>query len=299
MLNALTIDVEDYYQVTAFEQAIPRSSWGDYESRVVRNTERLLELFELHDATATFYILGWVAERFPGLVRRIHEAGHELGSHSYWHRLIYQLEPREVREDLIKSCDAIQDVSGVKVKTFRAPSFSITKRSLWAFEVLAELGFEIDSSVYPTAHDRYGIRDANRNIHRVETVQGELWEFPMTSIGRGPLTVPISGGGYFRLYPIKATLKGLHSVNLRGKPFVFYLHPWEIDPLQPRLPHGSSISRWRHYVNLASTEAKLTRLLQSFDFASVSRVVSQHNRDESNGHRLTLDVAESETVKDL
>ena len=274
MLNALTVDVEDYFQVTAFERHIDRRDWDGFPSRVVANTRKLLRLLELNDAPATFFVLGWVAHRFPHLVREIHRAGHEIGSHSYWHRLIYELTPDEFRADLRQSKAVIEDIIGEPVTAFRAPSFSITQKSLWALDVLASEGFMCDSSIYPVYHDRYGIPNAERRPHQIDTPSGPLREFPPSVVRIGRMNLPVSGGGYFRLYPLAWTVRSLKRVNRHQQPFMFYIHPWELDPEQPRLGLGSRLSRTRHYVNLASTEQKLERLLHRFRFGRMSDVLS-------------------------
>lgn len=280
VLNALTIDVEDYFHVTAFEKQIDRTSWDRYDSRVVPNTRRLLEMFEEHDVKATFFILGWVADRFPELVHEIHEAGHEIGSHSYWHRLVYEVSPEEFRDDLRRSRDVLEDLTGQAITVFRAPSFSVTRRSLWALEILAEEGFRIDSSIYPIIHDRYGIPDAEQHIHAVDTAAGRLWEFPGSVARFGRFNLPVSGGGYFRLYPLRWTHFCLQRINQsESRPFMFYIHPWEHDHDQPRLNAGSRVSRFRHYVNLSSMESKLDWLLRRFRFGRLSEVVGQHQID--------------------
>ncbi len=274
--NALTIDVEDYFQVSAFERQIDRERWPTFESRVVKNTERILELLDQHQTRATFFVLGWTAERFPELVRAIHDAGHELGSHSYWHRLVYNLTPQSFRDDLQASCEAIQNVTGQAVTCYRAPSFSITKRSLWALEILVEAGITVDSSIFPIVHDRYGIPDAPQRIHRRSTPAGQLWEFPPTVVRGGGWNLPVSGGGYFRLYPWPLSRYCLARVNAKQQPFMFYFHPWEIDPQQPRLAAGSRLTRFRHYVNLASTYEKLRQLLTTFQFGRMGDVVQRY-----------------------
>jgi polysaccharide deacetylase family protein (PEP-CTERM system associated) len=272
--NAFTVDVEDYYHVSAFESCVDRSQWDGYESRVAANTERLLDLLGSRGVYGTFFVLGWVAERFPQLVRRIHAYGHEIGSHGYWHRLIYQLTPEQFREDLLRGRKAVEDAIDAPVVAYRAPSFSITRKSLWALDVLAEEGFRFDSSIFPIHHDRYGIPGAPPAIHRIDRPAGAIWEFPVSVARLGPLNVPVSGGGYFRLYPLSWTMRLLSSINEKqGRPFVFYVHPWELDPAQPRLPVRSRLSRWRHYVNLASTETKLDLLLKRFSFGRLSEVI--------------------------
>lgn len=276
MRNAFTVDVEDYYHVSAFEKHVERHRWDDYESRVVENTHRLLDILKRHGVKATFFVLGWVAEREPGLVRDIHQAGHEIGCHGYWHRLVYQSTPEEFREDLVRARDAISRVTATPVVAYRAPSFSITAKSLWALEILAEEGFRYDSSIFPVYHDRYGIPDAPRGIHCHETPAGAVWEFPISVTRVGGVNLPVSGGGYFRLYPVWGTRRLLARVNRRhGRPFVFYIHPWELDAGQPRLGVGSPLARARHYVNLARTEHKLNVLLESFEFGPMCQVVDR------------------------
>jgi len=269
-LNAMTVDVEDYFHVSGFADRVPVRDWDSLPSRVAENTRRVLRVLDRHQTRATFFVLGWVAERHPGLVREIHRAGHEVGCHSYWHRLVYDLTPDELRADLIRARDVLQDITGDAVTLHRAPSFSITRRSLWAFEVLAELGFTSDSSVYPVYHDRYGIPDADPRPHTIHTTAGDIVEFPAAVVNVCGMRCGVSGGGYFRLYPWFFTRLCLEGVNRdSGRPFVFYIHPWELDPDQPRLA-GSLLSRFRHYQNLSTTEHKLDRLLPRFRFGSMS-----------------------------
>jgi polysaccharide deacetylase family protein (PEP-CTERM system associated) len=272
--NAFTVDVEDYFHVSAFERAICRSSWGSFETRVVANTQRLLDLLARHNILGTFFILGWVAERFPSLVRQIVAEGHEVGSHSYWHRLVYETTPTEFREDLRRSIGVIEDAASVRVNRYRAPSFSITRRSLWALEILVEEGIEVDSSIFPVQHDRYGIPGARPTIHVLQTSSGPLIEFPPSVACFGRFALPVGGGGYFRLYTYPMTRLLLDRINrAERRPFMFYVHPWEIDPDQPRLRAGSPISRFRHFVNLTATEQKLNRLLDDFPFGPMQTVL--------------------------
>jgi polysaccharide deacetylase family protein (PEP-CTERM system associated) len=267
--NAMTIDVEDYFHVSGFADQVSRSDWDAMPSRVVANTHRLLALLERHQTIGTFFVLGWVADRFPQLVRDIHRGGHEVGCHSYWHRLVYDLSPDEFRQDLVKARDVLQNLIGEPVTNYRAPSFSITRRSLWALEVLAEEGFTSDSSIYPVYHDRYGMPEADSVPHRVISAAGTIDEFPGGVISFGKLQLAVSGGGYFRLYPRRFTEFCLARINARtGSPFMFYIHPWEVDPDQPRLA-GSLMSRFRHYQNLRTTEHKLNWLLPRFRFDSM------------------------------
>lgn len=274
VLNAFTIDVEDYFQVSAFERHIRREQWDDYQCRVVANTQRILRLLDRYQVRGTFFILGWVAQRFPQLVRQIDQAGHEIGSHSYWHQLIYELTPDQFRADLQRSRDVLQQILGQEVTAYRAPSFSITERSLWALEILVQEGFTADSSIFPVYHDRYGIPAAEHRIHDLHVASGTLREFPPSVVTWGRMNFPVSGGGYFRLYPWQLTRRGLQAINDRGRPFTFYLHPWEVDPEQPRLAAGTRWGRLRHYVNLEGTERKLQRLLQTFRFGPQRDVLS-------------------------
>jgi succinoglycan biosynthesis protein ExoA len=274
LLNALTIDVEDYYHVSAFETCVKRSDWEHFESRVAGSTQRILDILDAVSVRATFFVLGWVAERHPELVRAIHAAGHEVGCHGYWHHLIYEQTPADFREDLCRARDAIQDVVGERVSAYRAPSFSITPRSLWALDILIEEGFTIDSSIYPTYHDRYGMAGTPLEPHRVERPAGEIWEFPLAVYRCLGYPLPIGGGGYFRLYPYAFTRHGLRAINAQGRPFVTYLHPWELDPEQPRLAPGR-LKAARHYVNLQRTEARLGRLLRDFPLGTLSEALAQ------------------------
>ncbi len=274
ILNAFTVDVEDYYQVTAFEKHIPRERWGEYPSRVERNTQRMLDLLDRHQVRATFFILGWIAERFPQMVREIRTRGHEIACHGYWHQLIYNQTPEEFHADLRKSIRAIEDAANVRPTAYRAASFSITNITRWAHAILIEEGFTIDSSVFPIYHDRYGIPNAPRHPYRVSTSAGSLVEFPPAVLRMCRVNIPISGGGYFRLYPLRWTSFCLRWFNRSTrKPFMFYVHPWEIDPDQPRIHAASRRSKFRHYVNLASTDRKLDALLTRFRFGTLSDAV--------------------------
>jgi polysaccharide deacetylase family protein (PEP-CTERM system associated) len=233
----------------------------------------LLALFDGCDVRGTFFVLGWVAERYPKLVRRIVEAGHELASHGYWHQLVYDLTPEEFAKDIADSKEAIANATGVVVTAYRAPSFSITKRSMWALQILAEQGFEVDSSIFPIrGHDRYGHPDAPKEIHAIETGAGVIQEFPPSAWTRGRMNVPI-GGGYFRLFPLSLTLRAIKGVRRAGRPAMFYIHPWEIDPQQPRVKNVKMKNKFRHYVNVSRTERRLHRLLIQQPFAPMSTVI--------------------------
>ncbi len=277
MLNVFTVDVEDYYQVSAFERHVDRARWDDFPSRVVDNTHRLLRLLDRHQVQGTFFVLGWVARRHPELVRSIGAAGHELASHGFWHRLVYNQTPDEFRRDLRDSREAIAAAAGAVVTMYRAPSFSITARSLWALDVLIEEGFTVDASVFPIRHDRYGLPHAARSLHRLPTPMGEsIWEFPASTARLIGMNLPVAGGGYFRLYPWNITRRLLGRINTtEQQPFMFYTHPWELDPDQPRIAGPGLRSRFRHYVNLASTAGKLERLLERFQFTTLGNAVRQ------------------------
>jgi polysaccharide deacetylase family protein (PEP-CTERM system associated) len=267
VINAMTVDVEDYFQVSAFDRSVPRSEWDGFESRVVRNTRRLLELFDHADVRATFFVLGWVAERHPSLVRRIAEAGHELASHGFSHRLVYEQSPEEFREDLRRSRAALSAAASAPVYGYRAPSFSITARSLWALDIIREEGFLYDASIFPVRHDRYGIPSAPRHFHALTQNGGTLLECPGSTVTVAGMNLPVAGGGYFRILPYAWSRWGISRLNTHeGRPAIFYMHPWEIDAAQPRLP-GPLLSRFRHYTNLHKTERRLTRLLSEFRFA--------------------------------
>lgn len=272
VLNALTIDVEDYFHVTAFERQAPRHLWDSFPSRVVVNTRRLLDLLGRRGVRATFFVLGWVAHRYPRLVRAIADAGHEVGCHSYWHRLIYRLSPDEFRRDLRQAQAVIEDACGASVRAHRAPTWSVTDRSLWALDVLAEEGFRSDSSIFPIHHDRYGIPSAPRFPYTAAA--GGLVEFPPSVVRFLGANLPVAGGGYFRLYPARWTHWCIRHVNGLGQPFMFYLHPWEIDPEQPRFV-APAFTRWRHYHHLHSTAAKLEWLMSRVSFGPMRDVLDR------------------------
>ncbi len=272
MLNAFTVDVEDYYQVSAFEKHVDRDSWDRRESRVLDNTRRMLELLDAHGVRATFFVLGWVGRRHPRLVREIAAGGHEIGSHGYWHRLIYRQTHTEFRADLRRSRDVLQDALGRRVTAHRGASFSITRESLWALEILVEEGFAVDSSVFPVRHDRYGIPDAQPGPHIISTPAGPIREFPPSVVRLGGLSLPVGGGGYFRLFPLPWTTYCLRRINRAGRPLMFYVHPWELDLEQPRIRAGR-LSRFRHYVNLSKTQRKLDALLRRFRFGRIRDVI--------------------------
>ena len=358
MTNFLTVDLEDYFMVSAFDAVIKREHWDSYKSRIEQNTYRILDILSemphseyqhngssatshisslhlphnsLRSASqgkkATFFCLGWIAERYPHLIREIQSRGHEIACHSYDHRLIYRMTPEEFREDIRKSKQILEGITGKEVIGYRAPSYSITKRSLWAFEILAEEGYLYDSSVFPIHHDRYGIPDAPRVPFFVDLSRGSdirfvpftdfpnsaapsfyhssekennklsssgtsqippegsnsLIEFPLSTIRFFGQNIPISGGGYFRIYPLRLTLRALRTINeVEGSNFVFYIHPWEIDREQPRVPGISVLSRFRHYFNLDKSEDRLRRLVKSFRFSPFGEALVK-TRDDSRG----------------
>ncbi len=272
--NALTIDVEDYYHVSAFESAVRFEDWDRYESRVERNTAKILDILEASRAHATFFILGWVAERHPGLVRAIHARGHEIASHGYRHRLLYNMTREEFVEDTRRSKGILEDICGSPVVGYRAASYSIVEQTFWCLDVLRQLGFQYDSSIFPIHHDRYGMPRWNRFPHWISCRDGlGIWEFPLSTLRLAKANIPISGGGYLRLFPYRFVRWGIRRLNEKeSQPAVVYLHPWELDPGQPRL-HGPRLSRFRHYVNLSGTEAKLRRLLSDFRFEPLSQAL--------------------------
>ena len=265
--NAMTVDVEDYFHAEVFSGVVDRSRWDSYASRVEGNTRRLLELLGDLNLHGTFFVLGWVAERFPGLVREIAAGGHELACHSYWHRLIYKLDPAEFREDTRRAKNVIEQAAGQPVYGYRAPTYSVIDRSVWALEILAELGFTYDSSIYPIRHDRYGMPGAPRSPFRFQTPSGPMTEFPITTFRLAGHNMPVGGGGYLRLLPRLYTHMGLKRVQKEGVPIVIYIHPWEVDPEQPTLPVGLK-SRLRHYTNLSRTFDRFQSVLQAGKYTS-------------------------------
>ena len=279
--NAMTIDVEDYFHVSVFDGVIPRSDWVRLESRVCANTSRLLDIFAEHGVRGTFFVLGWVAERYPDLVRRISGAGHEIASHGYGHRLVYDQTPSAFRDDVARAKGLLEDASGSRVDGYRAPSYSIVPRSLWALDILIETGYTYDSSIFPIRHDRYGIPVSGRHAYVVERPAGRLVEAPASTTRLGGMNLPIAGGGYFRLLPYGWTRWGLARLNAsEARPGIFYLHPWEIDPGQPRLSCGL-LSRVRHYRNLHQTEARLRQLLVDFSWGPMRAVLPSFAPEQS------------------
>lgn len=275
VVNAMSIDVEDYFHVSVFDGIVPRWQWDHMESRVVANTRRLLDLFDEFGVRSTFFVLGWVGERYPDLVRCIARRGHEIASHGYAHRLVYDQTPEGFRADVRRAKDLLEEASGRRVVGYRAPSYSITPKSLWALDVLLEEGYEYDSSIFPIRHDRYGIPVSERRPYVIERRAGTLVELPGSTTQVGPLNLPVAGGGYFRILPYWWTRWGIQRLNrLEARPAIFYLHPWEIDPDQPRLQVGH-LSRFRHYRNLHDTESRLKRLLTDFKFDAIESLIAK------------------------
>ena len=280
--NALTIDVEDYFQVTNFASFVDSESWDNFPSRVEKNTSSLLSIFARYEVKATFFILGWVAERYPELIKRIHKEGHEVACHGYGHQLVYDLNEKQFQNDIHKAKQILEDICETPVLGYRAPSYSIVTRSKWALDILINEGFVYDSSIFPTHHPRYGIPNSPRHHHVIQCKKGKIEEFPPSTLPIGKWNFPIAGGGYFRLLPYFLTRWGVKRLNMKEEDFVFYLHPWEIDPGQPRFREASSLSRFRHYINLKSTQLKLERLLKDFDFAPLKDYLFPHEQRSSH-----------------
>ena len=271
LVNAMTVDVEDYFHVRAFANVLNRETWGLLPSRVEANTDRMLDLFAEKRVCATFFILGWVAERFPQLVRRMARVGHEIASHGYTHQNIDTQTRGEFRDDIRRSKTLLEDIAGTKVRGYRAPTFSIGPKTWWAYEVLAEEGYVYSSSIYPIAHDLYGMPDAPRVPFRPSSAA--FVEIPMTTMRFGKRNFPASGGGYFRLLPYGLSRNAYARINRKeGVPCIFYCHPWEIDPDQPRVSGASFKSRLRHYTNLGLMEGRISRLLDDFAWGRMDEI---------------------------
>lgn len=273
--NALTVDVEDFFHVSAFKDSISRTDWDTFDSRVERNTQNLLELFARHNVKATFFVLGWCADRFPGIVKSIAAMGHEVACHGYSHQLVYTQTQEDFREETYRAKSIIEDIIQKPVIGYRAASYSITKRSDWALDILVDAGFKYDSSIFPTRHDLYGMPGTPKFPYVINTPKNaSLIEFPLSTKRIFGYDLPVAGGGYFRLYPYAFTKFALKSINqTENEPFIFYLHPWEIDPQQPRIKTNFK-SRFRHYNNLDKCEVRLDKLLEDFDFSTVESVLN-------------------------
>lgn len=287
MKNALTVDVEEWFQVSNFDRVVPRSDWDSMASRVEDSTRRLLDLFDETGARATCFVLGWVAERHPELVREIARRGHEIASHGYGHELVYAIGRERFAEDLRRSVQVLTDAVGEAPRGYRAPSFSIDHRSLWALDVLAEQEFHYDSSLYPVRHPRYGVPSFPRFPLRVRTQEGaEIREFPLTTLRLGGRNLGAAGGGYLRLLPLAVLETAFRRANRQGQPAVLYIHPWEVDPGQPRIP-VQGLGRFTHYTNLSRTEDRLRRVLRQFEFAPMREVLQQAPGMNAEPHPVT------------
>ena len=278
IVNLLTVDVEDYFMVSAFSDTVGTHQWGHFESRIQRNTIAILDIIDKYAVKGTFFVLGWVAEHHPWIVKEIDRRGHEVACHGYCHRLVYNMSPEEFREDTRRAKATIEGIVGKAVSGYRAPSYSITEDSMWALGILAEEGFEYDSSIFPVHHDRYGFPSYSRFPRIEETgTNGTILEIPLSTINVLGKNLPVGGGGYLRMYPLWLTHFAIRKLNHEErKSAVVYVHPWELDPEQPRL-RGTVLSRFRHYINLEKTERRLESLLGSYRFCSIRQMV----RDES------------------
>jgi polysaccharide deacetylase family protein (PEP-CTERM system associated) len=288
MTNALTIDVEEYFHPAEVQRSISMDSWASLPSRVEAQTDGILELLARHSVSATFFILGWVAERKPAVVQKIVRAGHEIGCHSYAHQVVYTLTPAQFREDTLRAIAVIEDAGGGTPRLYRAPSYSITNRCLWALEILAECGFVYDSSIVPIMHDRYGIPGFSRHPQIIETPSGSLLEVPVATVelSNGRI-VPVGGGAYLRLLPYCYTAAGIRRINGSEKRSVcIYFHPWEIDPGQPRLASGL-ISGLRTYAGLGGMKHKLDRLMTDFPFSTFTAVYPKGEQTTGKYPRIT------------
>ncbi len=275
MKNALTVDLEDYFHVSAYAGKVRLEEWDSYPSRVAQNTDRLLELLAQHNCHATFFVLGWVAEKKPDVVARVAAAGHEIACHSMLHRRIFDLTPQEFREDTHRAKAVIEDATGKQVVGYRAPSFSVTKKSSWALEILADEGFQYDSSIFPVEHPSYGIPDAPRTPYWFNTARGRILEFPLPTLSIGSKRSPIGGGAYLRLLPYNYTLWSIRYLNQHENfPVCVYIHPWELDPEQPRMG-GRVSARARHYFGLRGTETKLRKLVRDVELCPLSSLIAQ------------------------
>jgi len=273
MLNALSIDVEEYFQASAFNGDTPYQKWDSYESRVQCGTEKVLSLLSRHKTRGTFFIVGWVARRHPGLVKTIQKEGHEIACHSYAHREVSEQTPETFRKDLRLSKTILEDITGEQLGGYRAPTFSITSDTLWALDILIEEGFGYDSSIFPIHHDRYGIPDAERFPNVVSRGNGNrIVEFPMSTVRFMGINLPFAGGGYMRFLPVGFISRAINTINRDGQPVIVYVHPWEFDPDQPRIA-TSPMVKFRHHHNISGMSRKFERILSRHRFAPVSEVL--------------------------
>ncbi len=271
--NALSIDVEEYFQVEALREVIPYCQWEELPPRINKNINHILDVLEAKKIKATFFCLGWVARKHPNIIKKIATAGHEVASHGWSHTPIFRLNPEEFRREIRKSKALLEDLAGKEIAGFRAPTYSITSQTIWALQILAEEGYRYDSSIFPIYHDLYGFPEAPRFPFFLKDIH--LVEFPISTFTLGNLKIPISGGGYFRLFPYKLTRFLLQKfLQKEQKPFIFYIHPWEFDPHQPRFKAPLK-SRFRHYLNLSKTKKRFEKLLDDFSFAPVKDVLEK------------------------
>jgi polysaccharide deacetylase family protein (PEP-CTERM system associated) len=280
-MHCLSFDVEEHFQVSAFWSESRRQQWDMYESRVENNTRKLVELLAQHDTKATFFVLGWVAERHPAMVKDIASEGHEIASHGHGHELVTMQTPGQFRLDIRKAKHILEDITGKPVEGYRAPSFSITNANSWALSILAEEGYIYDSSMY-SRFQRSGNGGASAGIYPIDTVAGKIWEIPLSTLNVFGFRLPVAGGGYFRLFPYGASRAFLRQLEMQGAQLVFYLHPWEIDPMQPRM-RGSWLSQIRHYMNLGKTQMRMSKLLSDFRFAPMRNTVLLNNEVHQEG----------------
>jgi len=271
MRHALSIDLEEFFQIHALSDVIAPESWETFSPSIEQNTNKVLAELESRGVVATFFCLGWVAGRHPALIREIHSRGHEIACHGYSHQVIYNQDRQSFRKDVEKAKTVLEDTIGEQVIGYRAPTYSITKKTLWALDVLEELGFQYDSSIFPIYHDNYGIPDAPRLPHKLEG--RSLAEFPISTLKVGVCNLPISGGGYFRLLPYALTKMALSVLEKRNEPFVFYIHPWELNPHIPRIPGMSAKSRFRTYIGISHAHKRFSRLIRDFTFTTMRQVL--------------------------
>lgn len=271
MYNALSVDLEEYFQIHVLTGLIHPDTWADQPSSIEENTISLLNLLDEHNIKATFFCLGWIAEHHRGLIRCIHDKGHEIACHGYAHQVIYQQDPSCFSHDVSKAKDILENAIGERVIGYRAPTYSITNRTMWALNTIEEMGFLYDSSIFPIYHDNYGIPDAPRFPYKLP--DSSLVEFPISTLKIGPFNLPISGGGYFRLLPYQLVKIGLKSFMSSKRPFVFYIHPWELNPSTPRVPGMDALSRFRTYTGIGNAFNKFSTLLRDFPFKPVRSVL--------------------------
>lgn len=272
--NVFSVDVEDYYQVEAFSHLVEQKTWDSYDCRVERNMDIILSLLDDANVKSTFFVLGYVAKKYPRLVEKMHNEGHEIASHGMTHRLIYKQEQDVFRKETFDSKALLEDIIQSKVYGYRAATYSITNKSLWALDTLSDAGFTYDSSIFPIHHDRYGIPGSPIDPYNIKTPSGkELIEFPISVLEKYSVRLPFAGGGYFRLFPYWLTKWGLRSINKASRNFVFYIHPWEIDPTQPKMKGISNFTKFRHYINLDKTTHRLSALLKDFKFDTMINVL--------------------------